>query len=107
MNYKASLFKMLILPRGHDHHSHRLLWPNRGQNKDLAHEVLCHQTEFLLLMKWPKPLKIFILLLKALLLYYAYILTTATKLNNCALNAGKSTQEKQRDNSNLSARLIY
>lgn len=59
INYKASFFKMLILPMGRDQHSHRLLWPNKGENKDLAHEVLHHQTEFLLLMKWPKSIKKF------------------------------------------------
>lgn len=58
MNYKASFFKMLILPMDCDQHSHRLLWPNKGENKDLAYEVLHHKTEFLLLMKWPKSIKI-------------------------------------------------
>lgn len=44
MNYEASFFKMLTLPMGHDQHSHRLLWPNKGENKDLTHDILPHQT---------------------------------------------------------------
>lgn len=50
MNYKASFFKMLILPMSCRKHSHRLLWSNKGENKDLIHKILHYQTDFLLLM---------------------------------------------------------
>lgn len=50
---------MLILPLGHDQHSHSLPWPNKGKNKDPTHHSLCHQTELLLLMKRQKSIQKF------------------------------------------------